>query len=101
MPTFDFRCPACNHQFEQSIPFGSKEYPLCTECGAQTEKLLSPPLGIVFKGQGFYKTDSIKNTQAPNTKSQESSKAEKSEEKKAADAPKDAPKPSKSTDSMV
>jgi putative FmdB family regulatory protein len=59
MPTFDFRCKKCEKPFEATIPFGSKQKPKCPSCGAKTtEKLLTPPLGIHFKGSGFYKTDS-------------------------------------------
>jgi putative FmdB family regulatory protein len=59
MPTFDFRCRKCGHLFEESIPFGSKKLPPCPDCKAkQAEKLLTPPMGIHFKGSGFYKTDS-------------------------------------------
>jgi len=59
MPTFDFRCATCGETFEGKITFGSKNYPACPACkGKKVEKLLTPPLGIAFKGSGFYKTDS-------------------------------------------
>lgn len=59
MPTFDFRCSACQTLFEATLTFGSKKKPLCPACGSKkTEKLMTPPLGIHFKGSGFYKTDS-------------------------------------------
>jgi len=57
MPTFDFQCTK-GHTFEASIAFGSKKKPACPTCKAPSKKLLSPPLGIHFKGSGFYKTDS-------------------------------------------
>jgi putative FmdB family regulatory protein len=59
MPTFDFRCKKCSGVFEEKIPFGSKKLPPCPSCNAKaTEKLMTPPMGIHFKGSGFYKTDS-------------------------------------------
>ena len=59
MPRFDFRCTACETVFEETIPFDAKKMPACPSCGrTKTEKLLSAPMGIVFKGTGFYKTDS-------------------------------------------
>jgi len=62
MPTYDFRCPKCSHRFEASLPFGSALRPLCPKCRhAKTEKLITPP-AIHFKGTGFFKTDSRKNT---------------------------------------
>lgn len=58
MPTFDFTCTACKSVFEKTLSFGVKTKPACPECGSKkTEKMLSMP-GIVFKGSGFYKTDS-------------------------------------------
>ncbi|MFA6259189.1 MAG: zinc ribbon domain-containing protein [Candidatus Peribacteraceae bacterium] len=59
MPTFDFRCNACNHVFEYTRPFGNTELPTCPECGSrETQKIIVPP-AIHFKGTGFYKTDSV------------------------------------------
>ena len=58
MPTYDYVCDACEHQFElfQSI----KEEPKrkCPECGRlKLRRLIGPGAAIVFKGLGFYKTD--------------------------------------------
>ncbi len=65
MPTFDFKCTACEQIFEKTLPFGSKGKPSCLHCGSKkTEKLLSMP-GIAFKGSGFYKTDSRTKPVAP------------------------------------
>lgn len=86
MPTFDFRCPACAHVFEGTVPFGSKKFPPCPVCKSKkTEKMLSAP-GIVFKGGGFYKTDASKREEKP---------ASKPAEKPAATPP-PAPAPAKS-----
>lgn len=58
MPRFDFRCKKCETVFEETIPFGSKKLPPCPKCHSKAiEKLLSAP-GVLFKGEGFYKTDS-------------------------------------------
>ncbi len=58
MPTYDYRCEACEHEFEefQSI----KDDPLkdCPECGKpKLRRLLGTGAAIVFKGSGFYQTD--------------------------------------------
>lgn len=58
MPTYDYVCDACQHEFElfQSI----KEEPKrsCPECGRKKlRRLIGPGAAIVFKGSGFYKTD--------------------------------------------
>ena len=60
MPTFDFSCKKCGTVFEFARPFGSKTVPACPQCGSKrTEKQLSAPT-VVFKGEGWYKTDSRK-----------------------------------------
>jgi putative FmdB family regulatory protein len=58
MPTYDYRCDACEHEFElfQSI----KEEPKrkCPKCRkSKLRRLIGPGAAIVFKGTGFYKTD--------------------------------------------
>ncbi len=58
MPTYDYLCDACNHQFElfQSIAEGPKRK--CPNCGRlKLRRLIGPGAAIVFKGSGFYKTD--------------------------------------------
>ena len=58
MPTYDYVCDACDHQFElfQSIKEEAKRK--CPECGRQKlRRLIGPGAAIVFKGSGFYKTD--------------------------------------------
>jgi len=58
MPTYDYKCNKCGHQFEafQSMtepPLGS-----CPQCGSdQVQRLISPGAGFLFKGSGFYITD--------------------------------------------
>ncbi len=58
MPTYDYVCDACNHEFElfQSIKEDAKKK--CPKCGRQKlRRLIGPGAAIVFKGSGFYKTD--------------------------------------------
>lgn len=72
VPTFDFKCTACEKTFEGTIPFGSKKKPVCPSCKSKkTEKLITPPLGIAFKGSGFYKTDSSPKEKAPSEPAKE------------------------------
>jgi putative FmdB family regulatory protein len=91
MPRFDFRCTACSTTFEESIPFGSADLPPCPACGKKTEKLLSAPPAIQFKGSGFYKTDSRPATAPKKTESPSASDASS-----APAAPEKAPAPEKS-----
>lgn len=58
MPTYDYRCGACGHEFElfQSMKDGPKRK--CPECGKpKLERLIGTGAGIIFKGSGFYETD--------------------------------------------
>ena len=58
MPTYDYVCEACKHEFElfQSIKEEAKRK--CPECGKnKLRRLIGPGAALVFKGSGFYKTD--------------------------------------------
>ena len=58
MPTYDYVCDACEHQFElfQSIKEDPKKQ--CPSCGKKKlRRLIGPGAAIVFKGSGFYTTD--------------------------------------------
>lgn len=78
MPTYDYVCDACEHEFEhfQSI----KDAPLrkCPECGKmKLRRLIGPGAAVIFKGSGFYETDyrkkSGKKTGSEKTSSSSSS----------------------------
>jgi putative FmdB family regulatory protein len=58
MPTYDYVCDACDHEFElfQSITDSVKRK--CPECGKpKLRRLIGTGAAIMFKGSGFYKTD--------------------------------------------
>ena len=58
MPTYDYRCNACDHEFElfQSMSAGVKKK--CPECGKMAlERLIGTGAAVMFKGSGFYETD--------------------------------------------
>lgn len=57
MPVYEYQCQACGHRFERKQSFSDAPIKVCPECGGVTKKLLSTP-GIVFKGSGWYVTDS-------------------------------------------
>lgn len=65
MPTYEYRCTQCNHEFEaiQSM----KDDPLteCNQCKGLVKRIISRNVGIAFKGSGFYATDSQKSSAAP------------------------------------
>ena len=58
MPTYDYVCDACDHQFElfQSITASAQRK--CPACGRlKLRRLIGPGAAIMFKGSGFYQTD--------------------------------------------
>jgi putative FmdB family regulatory protein len=58
MPTYDYVCEACNHEFELFQPITENAKRKCPECGKnKLRRLIGPGAAIVFKGSGFYKTD--------------------------------------------
>ena len=57
MPTYEYRCEKCGEQFEVFQSFSDRALRRHPDCGGPVEKVLHPR-GIVFKGAGFYVTDS-------------------------------------------
>ena len=57
MPTYEYACTSCGHQFEAFQSFSDDALTECPECKGEVQKVYSN-VGVVFKGSGFYKTDS-------------------------------------------
>ena len=58
MPTYDYQCAACGHEFEEFQAMSAKPLKKCPECGKNTlERLIGIGAGVIFKGGGFYETD--------------------------------------------
>ncbi|MDQ3154444.1 MAG: FmdB family transcriptional regulator [Actinomycetota bacterium] len=57
MPTYCYACTACEHRFDTVQAFSDPSLTECPECTGRLRKLFSA-VGIVFKGSGFYRTDS-------------------------------------------
>jgi len=57
MPIYDYRCDHCGHVFSAVQSFKDEALDKCPSCGKKPRRLLSMP-AIVFKGSGWYKTDS-------------------------------------------
>lgn len=86
MPTYDYRCNACEHEFElfQSMSAGVKKK--CPECGKLAlERLIGIGAAVMFKGSGFYETDyrseSYKKSADADKKAAEAKPETKSEKK--------------------
>ncbi len=57
MPTYEYRCKNCDHEFEVVQAFTDDALTTCPECEGTLKKVFGN-VGITFKGSGFYKTDS-------------------------------------------
>ncbi|MCX7609299.1 MAG: zinc ribbon domain-containing protein [Anaerolineales bacterium] len=57
MPIYTYRCAECGFQFDKQQSFKDQPLVRCPECGKPQLKKVYQPVGIVFKGSGFYATD--------------------------------------------
>ncbi|MEY8656531.1 FmdB family zinc ribbon protein [Brachybacterium paraconglomeratum] len=58
MPTYVYACKNCGHRFEQYQSFSEDSLTTCPECAQEALRKVFDSVGIVFKGSGFYSTDS-------------------------------------------
>ncbi len=79
MPTYDYKCTACEIQFEKFQ--GITEEPLkeCPDCGEEVKRLIGAGAGLIFKGSGFYITDYRSESYKESAKKDKPSSSEKSE----------------------
>jgi putative FmdB family regulatory protein len=85
VPTYQYACTACGHQLEAVQSFTDEALSVCPECQGRLRKLFSG-VGVVFKGSGFYRTDSRASNSAsapaaPTQAKSESKSETKSESK--------------------
>ncbi|QOI99571.1 MAG: zinc ribbon domain-containing protein [Phycisphaeraceae bacterium] len=58
MPTYEYRCSACGHEFEEFQSMTAKPLKACPSCGKKAlVRLIGTGAALVFKGSGFYQTD--------------------------------------------
>ncbi len=57
MPTYDYECTSCGHEFEKFQKITEDPVLECPECGEEARRVLSGGAGVLFKGSGFYSTD--------------------------------------------
>ena len=67
MPTYQYACTECGHAFDQFQSFSEDALTVCPECQGKLRKVFSAA-GVVFKGSGFYRTDS-RSGSSPSTSS--------------------------------
>jgi putative FmdB family regulatory protein len=79
MPIYTYRCESCGVQFERNQKFSDAPLTRCPECGKKSLRKVYLPVGIVFKGSGFYATDHRSpsgNSRTGSTHSEEKSSGE-------------------------
>ena len=57
MPTYDYKCLACDDRFEKFQGITAPPIEECPECGGKVKRLIGAGAGLIFKGSGFYATD--------------------------------------------
>lgn len=87
MPIYDYRCDHCGHAFSAVQSFKDEPLGACPSCGEPPRRMVALP-AIVFKGSGWYKTDSRSASPAAKKKDKPSADGGASE-KKATPAPTD------------
>ncbi len=75
MPIYTYRCENCGIQFEREQSYSDAPLKICPECRKKSLKKVISPVGVIFKGSGFYSTDH-------KSPSGSSSSASKKEDKK-------------------
>lgn len=61
MPTYSYHCDTGNHDFDIVQRFSDDALTVCPECGGSVRRVIQP-VGVVFKGSGWYITDSRKGS---------------------------------------
>src|SRR5262245_55207764 len=83
MPTYEYACRACGHEFETMHSMTAPVLRKCPKCGKlKLERLISGGAGVIFKGSGFYETDYKAKRGGSSAKKDESAKSETKSETK-------------------
>ncbi|MCA9876919.1 MAG: zinc ribbon domain-containing protein [Thermomicrobiales bacterium] len=94
MPTYSYHCDTGDHDFEIVQRFSDDALTVCPECGGSVRRVIQP-VGVVFKGSGWYINDSRKSS----SEGSSSSVKEKSSEKSDASSSKTPDKPKEGSSS--
>ncbi|HEX8983471.1 MAG TPA: FmdB family zinc ribbon protein [Ktedonobacterales bacterium] len=93
MPMYDYRCKACGARFEAWQKFTDDPISVCPNCSGPAQRVIHAA-GIMFKGSGFYSTDTKSHTAIPPTDAETAPAAAASSEAPKAAAESNAPKAS-------
>jgi putative FmdB family regulatory protein len=90
MPVYTYRCESCGVQFDRQQKFSDQPLTRCPECNKKTLRKVYTPVGIVFKGSGFYATDH--RSPSGESRSTSNTKSENAEKKSDSDSSSEKPK---------
>ena len=76
MPIYTYHCDSCGIQFERTQKFSDAPLTRCPECSKKSLRKVYTPVGIVFKGSGFYATDHRSASGASRAESKKSTTSE-------------------------
>ncbi|KMV24037.1 FmdB family zinc ribbon protein [Mycobacterium heckeshornense] len=77
MPTYSYACTECDNRFDIVQAFTDDALTTCQRCSGRLRKIFNS-VGVVFKGSGFYRTDSRESAKSPTNGSGEKSSSESS-----------------------
>ncbi|HSV85143.1 MAG TPA: zinc ribbon domain-containing protein [Levilinea sp.] len=86
MPIYTYRCDNCGVRFERNQKFSDPPLARCSECGKKSLRKVYVPVGIVFKGSGFYATDHRSPSGSSRASSEEKLHDKQAEAKKSEDS---------------
>lgn len=88
MPTYSYACTACDNKFDVTQSFSDDALNQCPTCGGRLRKLFGK-VGVVFKGSGFYRTDSRAAAKSSSNGSNGSDSSSSGSEQQKSDSGKD------------
>ena len=88
MPVYAYRCESCGVHFERQQSFSEAPLKRCPECNKNTLRKVIGPVGVVFKGSGFYATDHRSPSGMKSKAKDESNPSEKSDSKASSESAK-------------
>jgi putative FmdB family regulatory protein len=97
VPTYQYTCTDCGEPIEVVQKFTDDPLSVCAACVGRLRKVFSP-VGIVFKGSGFYRTDSRNGSSSPVAAKDNAKDKQSSESSSASSAASDKPADKKSSD---
>ncbi len=100
MPTYEYVCDQCEHEFELFQQMSDSVKRKCPECGKlKLRRLIGTGAGVIFKGSGFYQTDYRSDSYKKGAEAEKKAKDSKSKDSKDSDGKSDKKKSADSSTS--